>query len=112
MTVLQLNRRLVLEAPTRLVDGAGGYRETWVALGTVWADVQARGGREAAQASVPISRMGFAITVRAAPFGSPERPEPQQRFREGTRVFKIQTVSEQDQDARYLVCLAQEEVVV
>ena len=56
--------------------------------------------------------MGFAITVRAAPFGSPERPQPQQRFREGTRVFKIQTVAEQDQDARYLVCLAQEEVVV
>jgi head-tail adaptor len=35
-----LNRRLVLEAASRLPDGAGGYAETWVVLGELWADIR------------------------------------------------------------------------
>jgi head-tail adaptor len=44
MTRRFLSRRLVLEAPDRVPDGAGGFSETWVALGHVWAEI-ARAGR-------------------------------------------------------------------
>jgi len=112
MKPLHLNRRLVLEAPTRESDGAGGYRVVWTPLGALWADVKARSGREVSQAGVPVSRMGYAICVRAAPMGSVERPQAQQRFRDGARVYSIETVAERDQQGRYLLCLTQEELIV
>ncbi|MFG6498437.1 head-tail adaptor protein [Sulfitobacter sp. 1A13191] len=108
----QLNRPLVLEAPQRVSDGAGGHREVWQPLGTLWTDVRARTGRETAQGGVAVSRMGVKITVRAAPEGAPQRPTPEQRFREGTRVFVIRAVAESDAGGRYLICFADEEVAV
>ena len=50
--------------------------------------------------------------VRGAPYGSSERPKPQQRLRDGDRVFVIQAVAEWDGVGRYLTCFADEEVVV
>ena len=43
---VRLLRRLVLEAAERAADGSGGYAEEWRPLGTLWADVRPRGGRE------------------------------------------------------------------
>ena len=110
MTAPRLNRRLTLEAAQRLDDGAGGYRETWVALGEHWAEVTARTGRERAEAGLAISAVSYKIVVRSAPYGSPARPMPDQRFREGSRLFVIQAVAERDPDGRYLSCFADEEV--
>ncbi len=107
-----LNRRLVLETPARIADGAGGYSETWDALGAVWADVTSRSGRDAASGGVSVSLQAFAVIVRAAPEGSAERPRPDQRFRDGKRILSIQTVAERDLQGRYLTCLVQEEVAV
>lgn len=106
----RLNRRLVLEAAERVPDGAGGFTETWVALGTLWADVRARGGRERATGAVGLSATGFRILVRAAPHGAPSRPLPGQRLRQGARVFAIAAVAEADAAGRYLTCFADEEV--
>jgi len=44
MNAPRLNRKLELEAPVRTADGAGGYTETWAALGSLWAEVTARSG--------------------------------------------------------------------
>lgn len=107
----RLNRQLTLEAPQRVPDGAGGFVEGWVALGTVWASVTARSGREAAGIGVPLSRMGHKIILRAAPAGSSARPGPEHRLRDGSRIFRILAVSEEDADGRYLVCNTQEETV-
>ncbi|MGB4908701.1 MAG: head-tail adaptor protein, partial [Tabrizicola sp.] len=52
----------------------------------------------------------YRITVRGTPTGSPSRPKAGQRFREGTRLFLIQAVTERDQFGRYLTCFAREEV--
>lgn len=112
MSAPRLNRQLVLEAPDVLSDGAGGFVQGWLPLGIVWADVKARSGRETAQNGAPVSRMGFRIIVRGAPMGSDKRPAAQQRFREGTRVFTIEAVAEDDPEGRYLTCFAQEEQVV
>ena len=41
---------------------------------------------------VILSNTAYRITVRSAPYGAPSRPAPEQRFREGTRVFRIEEV--------------------
>ena len=107
----RLNRKLVLEAPVQAADGAGGFTNGWAALGTLWANVAARTGREAAGVAAPLSRVAYRIVVRAAPFGSDARPKANQRFRDGERLFLILAVAEDDADARFLMCTAQEETV-
>ena len=106
-----LNRKLVLEHAVQLPDGSGGFAESWVALGQVWAEVLAGTGREKAGEFITVSRVPYRITVRAAPFGAPSRPKPDQRFREGTRLFRINAVTEMDGRAHYLICLAHEEIL-
>lgn len=110
MGVTRLNRRLVLEEAQRVPDGAGGFTLAWVALGALWARVEAEAGRERAGEFVTLSSVAHRITVRAAPQGAPSRPKPEQRFREGARVFRITAVAEADAEGRYLTCFAQEEV--
>ena len=107
---VHLNRKLTLEAPVRVLDGAGGHSETWAVLGTLWASVKAGTGREAASEFVTLSTVPYRIVVRASPDGSESRPKPEQRFRDGNRVFRILAVSEYDAQARYLTCHAREEV--
>ncbi len=112
MSGVRLSRRLVLEAAQRSNDGSGGFVETWVSLGELWADVSARTGRERAAGTATVSAMSYKIVVRGAPYGSAARPLPEQRFREGERVFQIQAVAERDPEGRYLTCFADEKVVV
>ncbi len=107
MSVPHLNRKMVLEAPTRTSDGAGGYSEAWQALGIIWGEVLPRGaGRE-----VTASTLNLKITVRAAPQGAPSRPTSAMRFRDGDRLYLIEAVTEATSAGRYLVCFAREEVV-
>jgi head-tail adaptor len=112
MNAPRLSHQLVLEAPQHASDGAGGYALTWVAMGTLWAEITARTGRQTASGGTPVSRMGYKIVVRGAPYGAPQRPEAQQRLRLGDRIFTIQAVAERDPEGRYLTCFSEEEVVV
>ncbi len=112
MSVPVLSRALVLEEPMRVSDGAGGFSEGWTALGVLWAEVTARTGRETAMGGAPVSTVAYKIVVRGAPFGATDRPLPEQRFRDGARVFTIQAVAERDPEGRYLTCFADEELVV
>ncbi len=105
-----LSRALVLEAPDRVPDGAGGFINTWVALGTVWAEISTQSGRLTQEAETPVAAVTLRIVVRAAPSGSSRRPCAGQRFREGTRLYAIESVSEKDLAGRYLICFAKEEV--
>lgn len=111
MSAPVLNRKLVLEAAERVSDGAGGYVETWVPLGTLWGKIEAGQGSETAGQFVRMSAVGFRIIVRAAPDNSPARPRPEQRLREGSRLFRILAVTEWDQAGLYLVCFSREEVL-
>jgi hypothetical protein len=90
----QLRRRLLLEDPQRLSDGAGG----------------AQTGRTAGQEGGSLSLQRYKITLRATPQGSLSRPRPGQRFRQGQRLFRIEAVSEADPGGRYLNCQCIEEV--
>lgn len=100
-----LRRKLYLETPIRVADGAGGFLLSWERLGAVWAEVLPRGGSQ----SENIARLGLQITLRAAPQGAPMRPTPSQRFVDGTRIYRIDAVTEADGLGRYLICFATEE---
>ena len=63
MTAPRLTRQLMLEDPLQVSDGAGGFTETWQALGTLWAEVAMRSGREAGG----LSQARLKITLRAPP---------------------------------------------
>ncbi|WP_343079350.1 head-tail adaptor protein [Ostreiculturibacter nitratireducens] len=110
MSAPRLNRKLVLEEATRSPDGAGGFTLSWAALGELWAEVKAGMGRERAGEFVTLSTVPFRITVRAAPQGAASRPRPEQRFREGARIFRILAVTEDGPRGEYLTCFAHEEV--
>ncbi len=106
-----LNRSLMLEAPLRVADGAGGFVDDWQPLGVLWAEVKAGSGREVGAPATTVSRVPYRITVRAASYGGPSRPVAGQRFRDGARIFRINAVAEKDANARFLVCFTEEEVV-
>jgi hypothetical protein len=48
--------------------------------------------------------------VRGAPVGAQRRPKAEQRFRDGTRLFRILSVTERDPQGRFLICQTEEEV--
>lgn len=108
---MRLNRKLVLEEPVEVADGAGGVNRSWVPLGIVWADIRQLSGRELQLQELPVSAVNCRITVRATPYGAPSRPRADQRFVEGNRVYRIVAVSDIGPDLRYLVAHAREEVV-
>ena len=110
MSGLGLNRRLVLEEASRVADGAGGFAESWTPIGVVWAALKPGTGRERIGGNLTLSAVPYRITVRAAPFGAPSRPRPDQRFREGARLFRILAVADHDPDRAYLTCHCTEEV--
>ncbi|MDZ4093313.1 MAG: head-tail adaptor protein [Paracoccaceae bacterium] len=112
MKPVHLNRALVLEGIERVNDGAGGFTEAWVGLGTLWAEVIPGAGRDVAAEEVRLASVPFRITVRGAPQGAPSRPAPGQRFRDGARLFGIIAVTERDPGGRFLLCFAREEVAV
>ncbi|MEJ5216834.1 head-tail adaptor protein [Cognatishimia sp. D5M38] len=110
MSLPNLNRLLALEAPTQVADGAGGFSETWAVLGSLWAEVKPRTGRDREREAVGTARVEYRITVRALPVGQSSRPTPGQRFREGVRLFRIVAVADQGAEGRFLTCFAREEV--
>ncbi|MEM1128924.1 MAG: phage head closure protein [Pseudomonadota bacterium] len=108
----RLNQLLELETAQTVPDGAGGVQINWVALGSLWASIEATSGSEREEAGVSVSQVSHKITVRAAPPGAPSRPTARQRFRDGSRLYRITAVHDADRDGRFLVCRALEEVTV
>ncbi|WP_068116578.1 phage head closure protein [Tropicimonas marinistellae] len=107
----ELTRKLTLEALERVPDGAGGFVESWSVLGTLWAEVKAGTGKETEEEFLTLSTVPYRITVRSAPPGAASRPKADQRFREGSRVFRILAVADADVRGRYLTCFTREEEV-
>ncbi|HEY9021529.1 MAG TPA: head-tail adaptor protein [Paracoccaceae bacterium] len=110
MRLPHLRRRLLLEEPERLPDGAGGFVQNWLTLGEVWAEMTPLQGREVATGGTVLSQSGHRIVIRAAPDGTSMRPRSDQRLREGARIFTILAVTERDPGGRFLTCITREEV--
>ncbi len=112
MSLPRLTRPMVLEAPQRSDDGAGGYVTTWVPQGSLFAEVKSGTGRQVSGEVGPLSRLTCRVIVRAAAVGAASRPMPGQRFREGVRAYRIDAVAAYDRGAHYLVCYSVEEALV
>ena len=112
MSLPRLNSPLKLEVGLRTRDDAGGYTTTWTVLGDLWAQIKLGTARDTEAAGLPVSTVTYRITVRAAPIGSPQRPYPGQRFREGERIYAILAVAEESCDRRYLTVFARDEEVM
>jgi SPP1 family predicted phage head-tail adaptor len=100
----ELNRRLVLEAPAEMPDGAGGVTRSYTTAATVWASIAPIGA-----ASGPVAQaLGASVTHRIV-----IRPGPsvtvQHRFRDGTRLFYVRDVRDRE-DRRFVEIHAQERV--
>ncbi len=108
MSAPVLSRKLVLETRQDVADGMGGFSVSWSALGSVWAQVEARAGREAKIGARDVSSVAYRIVLRTSAPGSASRPRPDQRFREGSRIFNIHAVTEADTDGRFLACWTEE----
>jgi head-tail adaptor len=110
MLQYSLNRPMALEEAQITPDGAGGHALAWVTLGTLWTELRPGSGRELRSDNAPQGQMSFRIFLRAAPHGDPQRPRPDQRFRQGERIFRVLAVSEADPLGAFLICHASEEV--
>ncbi len=106
-----LSRKLLLEARERTPDNSGGTTEIWRTLGTIWADMAATTSREDFIAGQPRPRVKYRVIVRGAPVGAARRPTPDQRLREGERIFNILTVMEHTPDGKFLELIAEEGVL-
>lgn len=110
MSVLVFNRRLFLEEKQKLADGAGGYSESWVVLGTHWGAIRADRGRVRGSGGVEVSTVPYRIVVRAAAVDSPARPKPGQRFRDDTRIFSVEAVADNVPGPLFVTCYTKEEI--
>lgn len=107
-----LNTELILEEPSQIADGGGGYDVVWQPVGTLWAEINSASARERRIGGRVVSELSHEIVVRGAPLGSPRRPSPDCRFRSGERVFAIRGVADADQRGRYLTVWAEEAMAV
>ncbi len=103
LSIGMFDRRLVLEYADRTADGAGGFTTTWLAIGDLWAFVETRSGSETLDTGGVKSRLVHDITVRSRTDIVPSR-----RFREGSRVFEIQTVQPVGPSRARLLCRCEE----
>ncbi|QIE54509.1 phage head closure protein [Pikeienuella piscinae] len=104
----ELTRRLTLEERATTPDGAGGLSDSWVVRGVHWAEIKTASAREGFAGGRPASRVTHRALIRYADFGSDQRPVPDQRFREGERIFAIRGVAEADDRRERLICWLEE----
>lgn len=104
----KLSQRLTLEVPVRSSDGGGGWQVSWTALGTHWAELRPVGADERVSGGREVARVTHRVRVRSVPPGSARRPKPEQRFRQGERIFAIRGVAEADHRGAYLICWVEE----
>ena len=108
MSAPRLNRKLVLEERARVPDSMGGFAESWTSKGAIWANLDGRSAVERRIGARTLPVVKYRIITRAAPFGADSRPRPEQRFRDGSRVFDILAVGDYDVAGHYLEIWAEE----
>jgi SPP1 family predicted phage head-tail adaptor len=100
-----LRHRLVLEEPVETPDGAGGVTRSYATVTTLWAavaPVRARG-------DVVAEALGATVTHRIIVRSGPD-VTTRHRLREGTRIFRILALRDQDGSGRLLEIDAEERV--
>jgi SPP1 family predicted phage head-tail adaptor len=102
--IADLNRRLVLEAPSEADDGAGGVTRLYGVVTTLWAQVAPLSARADVAADHPGATLRHRIVIR--PRGD---ITTRHRFQDGGRIYRILTVRP-SADRRFLEIEAEERV--
>jgi len=97
------NRRLTLEAPVEMPDGAGGAVRSYESIATLWASVVPVSAREAAEAA----QRGVIVTHRISLRFFADITS-RHRLRDGTRIFRIISLRDRDGRKRFLQIEAEE----
>ncbi len=100
-----LNRRLVLEAPVEIDDGAGGVTRSFSAVASLWVSVTT----VSAAREIEASRLGARVTHRLHLRYSPDITT-RHCFRDGDRLYRIVTLRDRDGRKRFLEIEAEERV--
>lgn len=99
----RLRLHLALERATPSADGAGGVTLTWSEIATVAGDVQPirADERRIGEGLGDLTLQRIVVRKRDVLTGD--------RFRLGERYFPVRSVSDPDEDGRFLVCVCEEE---
>jgi len=100
----RLSARLDIETATPTPDGAGGSEPVWSAVATVSAELVPLKAEERDVGEGLGDLVTHRIVIR-------KRADvaPGDRFRLGTRLFRIRSATDPEEDGRFLVCLCEEE---
>jgi SPP1 family predicted phage head-tail adaptor len=90
-----LNRRLTLEAPVEVADGAGGVTRSYAVAATLWASVEPVSARGAVEAEALGANVSHRIRIRTR-----ADLTLRHRFRDGATVYRI--VALRARDKRFL----------
>jgi SPP1 family predicted phage head-tail adaptor len=101
----QLNRRLALEAPVEIPDGAGGVVRSFETVATLWAQV----APVSARGDVEAEKLGGAVTHLIRIRKSPDITT-RHRLRDGTTLYRIVSIRDRDGRGRFLNIAAEERV--
>lgn len=96
-------RRILIERPDEIPDGAGGRLRIWNAGPRVWGAVEPRGAEAVFAAEQAGQRVTHLITLH--PDGNFTL---ECRLRVGTRIFQPRSFHEVDDTGRYVAILAEE----
>jgi SPP1 family predicted phage head-tail adaptor len=99
----RMSRRLLLEAPVDVPDGAGGLTRTYETVAAVWARVEWLSGEERWRAGRPEQAVSHRITLRWR-----AGIDAGQRLRDAGQIFDIRAAGDPDGGRRRLVCLVEE----
>ena len=84
-----LNRRLTLEAPVEIADGAGGVTRSYAAVATLWAAVEPIAARHDVVAAAAGATVTHRIVIRYA-----SDITTRHRLRDGAQLYRIVTLRE------------------
>ncbi|HEU4662151.1 MAG TPA: phage head closure protein [Pseudolabrys sp.] len=98
----ELNRRLALNAPVDIDDGAGGVFTTYQLVTTLWAQVTPAGASPDISADSLGAARRYVIVIRYR-----DDVTTRHRFQDGERIFRIVAVQE-SADRRFLEITAEE----
>ena len=92
----ELNRRLVLEAPSETADGEGGVTRLYDVVTTLWAQVTPVSARADVAADSLGAALRYRIVIRAR-----SDITTQHRFQDGTQIYRVIAMRE-SADRRFL----------
>lgn len=100
-----LRSPLALEEPMNSDDPGGGFYESWVSLGVVWAKIQPANALDAKRAEHFAGQVSHRIVVRR----DPQQPiRSGMRFVTALRIFRILAMYDPDERGAMLMCLTEE----